>query len=107
MKQPTEMSPGDGYVDGVLTKASAEKKVLQEREKAEIGVAKARNPEKELFDITLFSQIYDLRSDDGDLRLDEDRVHDLEVLYYLEATKTRTLSEFSDWLDKYESRIGN
>lgn len=81
----------DQLVQGMLE----EDKRFKQKQREAIVLAK-QDPAKQPFDIEAFGSIYNLRGDDGELRITPDLIEEYEAEYYLENPDIKSIEEFAD-----------
>lgn len=104
---PPNNSPAARSFDDIISPINAANEEFLADERDLIEKTINTTPDKELFDIEKLKDFFDLHDDDGVYRLTEERIYRLKRLYYLTAKEVKTLKEFGEWYEKFESRDGN
>lgn len=75
------------------------------RERSEkVALAKQNIPDKQPFNIESFATLYNLRDDDGKLRITTEVVEDYEAEYYLKNPDIKSLQEFAEQRRKLDEQ---
>lgn len=89
---PRKSPQSEQLIRGMLEE---NKKFRQERRR-KVAVVKQNAPDKQPFDIEAFGNMYNLRDDDGNLRVTPEVVEDFEAEYYLKNPDLKSMQEFVD-----------
>lgn len=76
------------------------------KQKEKVVLMKQDTPDKEIFNIENFKEIYNLQGGLVKIDIDQKMIDDLEIEYYLKYSNIKSLKEFADiktGLDRQES----
>lgn len=88
---PKKSPQSDQLVQDMLR----EKREFRQKQRDEVAAAKQNTPDKQPFDINMFGNLYNLRDDDGELRITPELVEDYEAEYYLKNPDIKSLQDFA------------
>ncbi len=80
---------------------------FENKQRSKIANIKKDTPDKELFDIHKFGEVYNLRGDDGELLIDPGIIEEYEVEYYIRNPNLKSLQEYANYRKKLDSQEAN
>lgn len=99
---PIKSPQSDQLVRGMLE----ENRSFRQEQREKVVLVKQNTPDKQPFNIEAFGGLYNLRDDDGELRITPEVVEDLEAEYYLKNPNLKSMQEFAERRRKLDAEAG-
>jgi len=96
---PKKSAASEELIRDMLHEDAAFRQAQRER----VALAKQNTPDKQPFDIEAFGGLYNLRDDDGQLRISPELVESYEAEYYLKNPDVKSLAEFAELRKKLDT----
>lgn len=96
---PRKSPQSNQLVQGMLE----ENRRFRQEQREKVALAKQNTPDKQPFNMEIFGSLYNLRDDDGELRITPELVEDYEVEYYLKNPNIKSVEEFAERRKKLDA----